>query len=74
MQKADYISQTNLAKSLNVCKMTLIKFLCRSEFAHILPFRKGRLKYYKNFTDADILKLKKLCSNTRGRKKNVTSI
>lgn len=69
MQKADYISQTNLAKSLNVCKMTLLKYLCRAEFAHIFPFHIGRYLYYKNFTDEDISRLKELCSDTRGRKK-----
>lgn len=68
MQKTDYISQSNLANSLNVCKMTLAKYLCRAEFAHIFQFHIGRKLYYRNFTDKDIAKLKEYCSSTRGRK------
>ena len=69
MDRSDYISQDNLARSLKRTRQTVNIYLARDDFIHITRFTIGHKVYFKNFTTEDILKLKEYINASPQRRK-----
>lgn len=67
VDRNDYISLSNLAKSVGRNAQTLNVYLSRSEFSHIQRFYKGHYVYFRNFKKGDIERLKEFINTTPAR-------